>query len=300
MTDPNQRQRQMLSPFTIGTMSQVNPANPETLSNPPSGTEQNPVAFRPGQQTYLPGRTLQQPVQSLYTMPSHPSSGSFVHPGFQTGVVGSVGPTPAQQAEFGYGISSRFGSIQRSPQPATPGRVAAPQGQIPERQLFGSGSVEPVQPAVQSPGITHPAFSGNVGQIRSQPDVGSVGQPNVGSIGSGPSSGAPSPSIRAPPMTVFDEGEDLLIEFELPGVSKKDIDLVGRERGLVLKAAAEETTEEGEVLTSEGGSRVYQREVPLDIDIVADDISASFRNGILKVTLPKKEPTAGPKSIEID
>lgn len=284
MTDPNQRQRQMLSPFTIGATRQVNPANPETVSNPPSGTEQNPVAFGPGQQTYLPGRTLQQPVQSPYTMPSHPSGRSFVHPGFQTGVIGSVGPTPAQQAEFGYGVSPRFGSIQRSPQ----------------RQQFGSGSVQPVQPAVQSPAMTHPAFGGNVGQIGSQPEVGSVGQPNVGSIGSGPSSTAPSPSIRAPPMTVFDEGEDLRIEFELPGVSKKDIDLVGRERGLVLKAAAEEATEEGEVLTSEGGSRVYQREVPLDIDIVADEISASFRNGILKVTLPKKEPTAGPKSIEID
>lgn len=297
MTDPNQRQRQMLSPFTIGTMSQVNPANPETLSNPPSGTEQNPVAFGPGQQTYLPGRTLQQPVQSPYAMPSHPSSSSFVHPGFQTGVVGSVGPTPAQQAEFGFGVSPAVGSFQ---QPGIAGPVTAPQTQLPQRQIFGSGSVEPVQPAVQSPGLTHPAFGRTVGQIGSQPNVGSVAQQNVGSVRSGPSSRAPSGSIRAPPMTVFDEGEDLLIEFELPGVSKKDIDLVGRERGLVLKAAAEEPTEEGEVLTSEGGSRVYQREVPLDIDIVADDISASFRNGILKVTLPKKEPTAGPKSVEID
>lgn len=269
MPQKNQPQRQMLSPFTIVPTNPNPAANPGTASQNPGGAEPEAATLGGTPQVFVGPSQTPGTVQPAFATPQHQAGGSVVHPAFA-----GQGASPEVAA-----------SQQRSVQPSG----ATPQPPTTQPGATSPGSLGSAQPGIAS-AIGQPSFAGSLAQQGIQANVG---VPRT----AGPTGG--QAAVRTPPMTVFDEGESLVIEFEIPGVSKEDIELVGRQNGVVLKAAAEAPTEEGDVLAAEGAQRVYQREVPLDLDIVADDVSATFEDGILTVTLPKAEPTAGPNPIEI-
>lgn len=196
------------------------------------------------------------------------------------------------------------------------------------------GGFQSVSPAHQ-PQIFHPAFQTPVPQPTAQfPSVQPGIQPSPGTGTPQPSFGqpaAPGPFtgswptaqtmtgagqqfpghspfaepgqrpnvVRQPPCDVIDDGANLVLEFELPGVSKKDIELVGQGQGIALRAASKEDVAEENIISSERGRVQYRRQVPLGVPIVPDKIKAKFENGILKVTVPKKEPTSGPTRVEV-
>ena len=73
---------------------------------------------------------------------------------------------------------------------------------------------------------------------------------------------------------------------DLPGYTKEDINLQFEDKALTLKADNESR-----------GSR--QLRIPLGNEVQADKITAKLENGILEITLPKKEATE-PKSNSIE
>jgi len=88
------------------------------------------------------------------------------------------------------------------------------------------------------------------------------------------------------------EGEkDIHVTAELPGVDEKEIDLSIANNTLILKGEKKEEKEEGK------GNSYYRecfygsfhREIPLGIEIDESKVDASFKNGVLTVTLPKTE-----------
>lgn len=298
MSQSNQRQRQTLSRFAIDPSTQVTPASSE-----PGGQVAGPAETPGGPigQTYLPGQLAQQPVPQEQTRRVQGSAGPTVHAGFPKAPVQALGTLPQARAQLGAGspdvVDTRQGRAPTMAARPVHHQVASPATAMqPTVSPFQVGIAAPAglesRPAIGSPGMVHPTVEQAPASTEMQTAVGQPQQVD-------PSARVQDPSVRAPPMTAFDEGENLVIEFELPGVAKKDIELVGLERGLVLKADAETDVEEGQVLASEGGGRIYQRKVPLDVEILADEVSANFQNGILEVTLPKKEPTAGAKPVEI-
>jgi HSP20 family protein len=95
-----------------------------------------------------------------------------------------------------------------------------------------------------------------------------------------------------PRINVTERENEFEVTVELPGIEEKDIDLTMERDTLTIKG-------EKKVETEEKGSNFYRlershgqfcRTIPMPLDVVdQDDVSAIFKNGVLTVTLPKRE-----------
>lgn len=108
-----------------------------------------------------------------------------------------------------------------------------------------------------------------------------------------------------PPVNVYNGSTELLVECEVPGVKRKDIDLSITGETLVVKgvkhpAGVEEVKAESEIRfqRSERGSGEFSRTIVLPDKIDPERISAVLVDGILTVRLPKSE-TALPRKIDV-
>ncbi len=104
------------------------------------------------------------------------------------------------------------------------------------------------------------------------------------------------------PAEIVDDGEQLRIDIELPGVRLDDIDLTVEDRVLTVEGEKKMEREEGE---KDSDFRLYERRygrfersfvLPRHVD--TEKVDARLENGVLTVTLPKVE-TAKPKKIAI-
>lgn len=105
----------------------------------------------------------------------------------------------------------------------------------------------------------------------------------------------------APPAVDFYEDRDqLVLKAELPGVNREDLDLSLHDGVLTLagERREEKAFENAEVHRSERFLGKFQRSFTLPAAVDAAKVQASFKDGILTVTLPKAE-TAKPKHIEV-
>lgn len=128
---------------------------------------------------------------------------------------------------------------------------------------------------------------------RDRPGIRAGSQPRAGP------GGRPGRQVRAPPVDVFDAGKNIVLEFEMPGVRKDQVELIGKRRGIAVNATSGPRKEEHPLLMAERGEVQYRREVPLGLEIRADEAEARFQNGVLILEVPKKNPKEGAKRIEI-
>ena len=101
-----------------------------------------------------------------------------------------------------------------------------------------------------------------------------------------------------PVINMFEDGNDLVVRAELPGISKGDIDVSFSEGCLVLKAEKKIDETKGDKYICERFYGRYERSIPLPFEVNTEKISATFENGLLEVRLPKTEETAT-KQIQI-
>jgi HSP20 family protein len=89
------------------------------------------------------------------------------------------------------------------------------------------------------------------------------------------------------PMNAYRRGDDLILEFEVPGVDTASVDITVEKN--VLTVAAERRTsvhEDDEVLVSERASGHFTRQLRLGDGYDTDAITAAYEDGLLTVTLP--------------
>ena len=102
---------------------------------------------------------------------------------------------------------------------------------------------------------------------------------------------------------IRDDGDKFVLEAELPGFDKSDINLDINGNYLILSAEhnteSEDKSKNGNYICRERSFGSYQRS--FDISAVkADEINAEYKNGVLTVALPKKtESSPGIKRLEI-
>ncbi len=98
---------------------------------------------------------------------------------------------------------------------------------------------------------------------------------------------------KTPCVDVIDREGDFLIKAELPGVDKKDINITIANNVLTLEAnmRKEEKEEKGEYYRQEICRGSYQRTFALPAAVKENEAKASFKNGILELTIPKMEKT---------
>lgn len=104
-----------------------------------------------------------------------------------------------------------------------------------------------------------------------------------------------------PAMNVAETSDAFRLAFELPGVDEKDINVQVDGGQLVVSAERRfetEKTEGAEYHRVEHRYGSFARSLALPKDVRADAITASFRNGVLTVVVPKSEPSRARK-IEI-
>jgi HSP20 family protein len=97
------------------------------------------------------------------------------------------------------------------------------------------------------------------------------------------------------------EGEDAwTLEADLPGMKKEDIALTIDKDVITLKGERkhEEVEEQKGYRRTERRHGHFERAFRIPEGVDADKVIAAFRDGVLKVTLPKPE-TAKPKQIEV-
>ena len=102
-----------------------------------------------------------------------------------------------------------------------------------------------------------------------------------------------------PALNVWEDGECLYAEAEIPGVSMEDIEVnvVGDE----LSINGQRKPAKGENLTyhrQERGTGEFSRFLTLPMAVNAEKVEAVLKDGVLTTTLPKAEK-AKPKRIEV-
>jgi len=100
-------------------------------------------------------------------------------------------------------------------------------------------------------------------------------------------------SVRTPTANIIENTKDYRIEMAAPGLEKKDFHISVENDLLTISAEKEEKTEEkNDAYTSKEFSyNSFSRSFRLPENWVADKVDAKYENGILKITLPKKEVT---------
>lgn len=100
-----------------------------------------------------------------------------------------------------------------------------------------------------------------------------------------------------------DREDELVLTADLPGFESADIDVRLTDRTLHLEAEREETAEEereGEFVRRERHMASVARSVTLPQSVEEEGIEASYQNGVLTVTMPKREPAESGTEIEIE
>jgi len=107
--------------------------------------------------------------------------------------------------------------------------------------------------------------------------------------------------IFAPLVDVSEDETNVYVEADLPGFEQKDVHLNLKGDTLTISAKKDEKKEEKKKnyyrLERTRGS--FYREVLLPARVESSKVKAVYKNGVLKITLPKKEEDKG-EEIKID
>lgn len=111
------------------------------------------------------------------------------------------------------------------------------------------------------------------------------------------------PAVRGtvfPPVNLSEDGESLYLRTELPGMKPEDIEISVEGETLTLRGERK-LAEAGESVNyhrRERESGRFRRIIALPTRVNADEVSAVFRNGVLKIALPKA-PDLRPKQVKV-
>jgi len=116
-----------------------------------------------------------------------------------------------------------------------------------------------------------------------------------------PATVATGERMWAPLLDVSETKDDLVVSFDLPGVSEKDVSV--SITGDMLSVKGERRVQRE--LTDESYHRMervhgkFERSIQLPMTVQADKVKASYRDGVLEIKLPKAEEVK-PKEIKIN
>jgi HSP20 family protein len=88
----------------------------------------------------------------------------------------------------------------------------------------------------------------------------------------------------------------------MSGIDPQNVDISVRNGALELKGEKKEEKESDQTGTgwTERRYGAFHRQIPLDQDIKEDEVKATYKNGILRIEIPKAESCSGVKSIPIE
>jgi HSP20 family protein len=106
--------------------------------------------------------------------------------------------------------------------------------------------------------------------------------------------------LTGPPLDIYEEGGQLHIQVELPGVEEHDVEVRASEHILTVRGekSRRQPAQEHEYHRSERSYGRFVRHVPLPAGAAVEQATAGFKAGVLEINIPLAgEP--GTKRIEI-
>jgi len=96
---------------------------------------------------------------------------------------------------------------------------------------------------------------------------------------------------RMPAVDVYEDKDTVVIKAETPGLAKEDITVQVTDSTLTIKGEKkrDEEIKEDDYSCCERSFGAFTRAVTLPCEVKADQVKASFKNGVLEVRLPKTE-----------
>ena len=124
----------------------------------------------------------------------------------------------------------------------------------------------------------------------------------MGDFVNGPATAMPRAwaAVRAfPAVNVWDEGEQVFAEAELPGLKTEDVEISVTGDELTLRGRRPEAAPDGASFhRRERGAGEFSRTLRLPYDVDAEGVEAILRDGVLSIKMPKAA-SARPRKIKV-
>lgn len=104
-----------------------------------------------------------------------------------------------------------------------------------------------------------------------------------------------------PSVDIYEVAEGVVIKADLPGVKKEDVSVEVKDNLLTLKGIRkeEQDLEDQCYFCQERSLGQFQRTFTLQYNVLPEKIKASFKNGVLKITVPEPEEDK-PRKIRVN
>ncbi len=95
----------------------------------------------------------------------------------------------------------------------------------------------------------------------------------------------------APLSNIIEKDDSFTVDLAVPGFSKEDFKIEVHERNLKVSAEKQTNTEEAtqKYLVKEFGHKSFTKSFRLPNSVESDNIEATYHEGILSLSIPKKE-----------
>lgn len=106
--------------------------------------------------------------------------------------------------------------------------------------------------------------------------------------------------VWVPPVDVFETPESIILKADLPEVKKEEVDISIENNTLTIKGERkmEREVKEKNFYRMERSYGSFSRSFTLPPTVAGDKADATFENGVLTLTLPKREESK-PKQIKV-
>ena len=105
------------------------------------------------------------------------------------------------------------------------------------------------------------------------------------------------PATREAVTDVYETDKEVVAEFELPGLDKKDIDVQVHDDCIEVSGQKEGKKEDKQ--HQEHRSVSFYRRLPLPANADPENVTAEFENGVLKVRMAKSEKQAEGRKVDV-
>ncbi|MFB6357249.1 MAG: Hsp20/alpha crystallin family protein [bacterium] len=98
-------------------------------------------------------------------------------------------------------------------------------------------------------------------------------------------------SAWTPKVDIFEQGDEVIIESELPGIDREDIDVSLEDNQLTIEGerTVEQEQEDRNYYRSERVYDSFRRSFSLPRNIDREQVQATYEDGVLRVSLPVTE-----------
>ena len=106
--------------------------------------------------------------------------------------------------------------------------------------------------------------------------------------------------LWAPPVDVTEDDDQIVVRMDLPGIKKEDLDIDLTGDTLTIKGERKFEAEEkkGNYVRTERAYGTFQRSFTIGVPVKVGEVKASYKDGVLNVTIPKAEEVR-PKKVDV-